>query len=462
MILQKNKIIFILYVNNYQTHCMKHKIFLSFLSVVFFTFSSYSQSVFHLKYRFTNIDDTVTHNAFLVRFDDGTGFYRVRVFDEVSRQDIIVEMEMEEHYAVEKDGYVDSTKLYFKGSNPKIIVGDKSIQYLPERFWFKLNPETGIYEPWGVTSPEENFVAQGKFLEDPDLIEIKDLTKEFVSQFFTQEDGFYDNLFETTTRGLTSTEKATKLYLVAVANTEDDDIGTSCLKDQTRNIKTFSFLAEYLGIQIITKAIAGANYSKATVENTINSLNPSANDIVVFCYSGHGFTIPSENQKFPNLDLRPKPSDSYLAFYKNVEDIFLAIKKKGARFNLVISDCCNNDPTSSNTVGSDIAQTRSSGLGWSMENCRKLFMNEKPMSILMTSAEVGEKASGNTNFGGFFSYYFKVAMENYFSQFKTNVTWDDVLQDAKKQTISKAELTYCDKPYIPQNICKQHPFYKIQ
>ncbi|MEP6713090.1 MAG: caspase family protein [Ferruginibacter sp.] len=440
---------------------MKAKLSLAFFLVLFICSTISAQSVFHLKYRFTNIDDTTTYNAFLVRFDDGTGFYRVRFFDDETRQEMIVELPMEEHYFVEKDGYVDSAKLYFKGHDPKIIAGDKTLQYFPERFWFKENPQTGIYEPWAVTSPDDQkFVAQGKFLE-ADLLDLHDLTKELVLQYFTEEDGFYDNLFETTTRGLTSTEKATKIYLVAVANTEDDDIGTSCLKDQTRNIKTFTYLAEYLGIQIVTKTIAGGNYSKVNVENAINSLNPSPKDIVVFCYSGHGFTIPAQNRKFPNLDLRPKPSDSYLEYYKNVEDIFMAIKNKGARFNLVISDCCNNDPNSSNTVGSDIAQTRSSGLGWSMENCRNLFMNEKPMSILMTSASVGEKASGNTNFGGFFSYYFKVAMENYFSQFKTNVTWDEVLQDAKKQTISKAELTYCDKPYTPQNICKQHPFYKI-
>jgi hypothetical protein len=96
-----------------------------------------------------------------------------------------------------------------------------------------------------------------------------------------------------------------------------------------------------------------------------------------------------------------------------------------------------------------------------MENCISLFLNEKPMSILMTSADIGEKASGNITFGGFFSYYFKVAMENHFSSFKKNVSWEQIMDDARKQTIEKAELTYCDKPYIPQNICKQHPFYKI-
>jgi hypothetical protein len=83
------------------------------------------------------------------------------------------------------------------------------------------------------------------------------------------------------------------------------------------------------------------------------------------------------------------------------------------------------------------------------------------MSVLATAASSGQKASSNNDFGGFFSYYFKAAMENYSSKLKNNVTWDLVLQDTKAQTIRKANHTYCDKPYIPANICQQYPDYKI-
>jgi len=52
-------------------------------------------------------------------------------------------------------------------------------------------------------------------------------------------------------------------------------------------------------------------------------------------------------------------------------------------------------------------------------------------------------------------------MENYSSKLRTNGTWDVIMQDAQKQTIFKAKHTYCEKPYIPENICQQNPDYKI-
>jgi hypothetical protein len=441
---------------------MKVRFLLGFLLCLATSFTASAQSVYEIKYRFYNAGDTNTHDAFLVRYDDGTGFYRVRVYDDESKDYIVADLDMEEHYAVE-NGVTNYSKLYFKGKNAQIIKGDKTYDYAPEYFWFYKNKSTGLFEPWGVTSPDDDgkFVAQGKFLQAPNLIQQDELTQVFVEKYFNTDEDFYKALFnDQATRDLTPKEKATKMYIIAVANTEDDEIGISCQKDQARNIKTFTYLAEYLGIKSEVKQLDGANFSKANVEFTVNSLAPSPNDIVVFCYSGHGFTIPANNRKFPNIDLRSRPSDSYLDYYKNIEDIFQDIKKKGARMNLVISDCCNNDPTSSNSIGSDIAQTRSSGLGWSMDNCRKLFMDPKPVSILMSSADVGEKASCNMTFGGFFSYYFKVAMENQFSQFKANASWDDVMADAAKQTSTKAEGTYCDIVHIPANICKQHPIFK--
>jgi len=420
-----------------------------------------SQSVYNLNYTFTNVRDTTHFHAFLVRYDNGTGFYRVRFFDKVTKQDALIELTIVEKYAVNKKGHTDSAHFYYKGSDPKVILGDKSVKYYPEHIWFKLDPATAVFEPWKITSPDENQPTEGFFLSPPVLVEQQQLTRDFVSVFFTEEDAFYTNMFDQSKSRGTATKNTAKLFLVAVANTEDAEIGESCKKDQARNIKTFTTLSVYMGIQMITKTIDGKDFGKASVASAISELNPGPNDIVIFTYSGHGFTIPKQNRKFPNLDLRSFPAQSYLDYTLNIEDIFVDVKKKGARFNLVISDCCNNDPNSSNTVGSDIAQTRSSGLGWSMENCKKLFMNDTPMSILMTSADVGERASGNTTFGGFFSYYFKAAMENHFSKFKSDVTWEEIMEDARRETIEKAQLTYCDKPYTPENICRQHPFYKI-
>ena len=411
---------------------------------------------------FTDIQDTTLYHVFLVRYDDGTGFYRVRFYDDESKQDILVDLEMKEMYAVDKKGNMDMTKLYFKGSNPQIIAGDKSIKYYPERFWFQQKETDGTFEPWGVTSPDEKGTAQGKFIDPPELIEQQELTKEFVSIFFLENEDFYENLFTTTSRTLTPEQKKTQLNLIIVANTEDESIGNTCVLDKDRTLKTFKDLAEYLGIGFNPKTIFGDQYNKQNVQNAIQALNPGPKDIVVFYYSGHGFSKPADNRQFPNMALSNKSYEDAVASSINIEDVFGMITKKGARFNLVFSDCCNSNPDDKASISCDIPRTRSSSLGWNLDNCKALFMNDKPMSILMTAATKGEVSNGNAAYGGFFTNQFRTELINYFGPFHQNVSWNTLLEDAKKQTIEKAENTRCSDSGQPVKTYKQHPVYKIQ
>ena len=186
---------------------------------------------------------------------------------------------------------------------------------------------------------------------------------------------------------------------------------------------------------------------------------------MIFYYSGHGFRKVDRPKpakpysRYPFLDFRAKPDDDYNVYTLNLEDIFETIRKKGARFNLVLSDCCNYLPVSTNSVGTPVPKPRGSGLEWVEDNCRELFLNPRRQSVLATAADIGQLASSNNDFGGFFSYFFETSMETHFSTLKSKVTWEQVLKEAVNQTSIKAKYTYCGKPYIPENICKQSPFY---
>lgn len=440
---------------------MKAKILFSFLLIFASGFAALSQSVFHFKYRFNNISDNTVYQAFLVSFDDGTGFYRVRYYDEESKQDAIIEMEMKEEVAV-INGVEDPTKIYFKGYDPQVISGDKTIKYYPERFWFQLDAATGLFEPWAVTSPDEEGVAQGTFLEKPDLIESKDLTKGFVSYFFLENDNFYENTFAAKTRGLTPDQKKIRLHLILVANTEDIDVGPSSNVDKNRNLKTFKDLSDFLGIGFNPVTIYGEDFSKQKVDNAIQSLQAGPKDIVIFYYSGHGFNNLQKSSVYPDIALSNKGYEDNMANSLSIEEIYNRIKKKGARLNLVISDCCNTDANAKTKVSGDLVTKRSSALGWNLDNCKALFLDEKPMSILMTAATKGEESAGNLVYGGFFTHHFRTAMIDYFGPFHKDVTWDTILSEAKKQTIERADGTKCSKAGEPEKRCQQHPFYRIQ
>lgn len=130
--------------------------------------------------------------------------------------------------------------------------------------------------------------------------------------------------------------------------------------------------------------------------------------------------------------------------------------------NLIISDCCNDDIFSVNVKGTKPAGTKSSGIQWSEENIRTLFLQQNPLSILTTACTSGERAASKDDFGGFYTHFFKIALETHCSKSKSNVSWDQVLQQTQRQTTVKANNTYCARPFIPANICKQNPVYTIK
>ncbi len=422
-----------------------------------------AQSLYFIKYQFTTIEDTTTYFVFLVRQEDGTGFYRVRFYDPESRLQTCIDLDMKEEFAKDPNGNEDQTKLYFKGYNPKVIFGDPNYHYYPERFWFRLDSRTGLYEPWGVTSPDEGGTAQGKFITPPQLLQERDLTERFVGSYFKKDEEIYQALFATTQRGLTFEQRQAQLHLIVVANTKDITIGNTCVVDRDRTVKMYHDLAEFLQIGFDPKVISDNNFSKANVENTVANLNPGPRDIVIFYYSGHGFRDPDNSKQFPRLALINADYQSIVENSVNIEDIYNLIKRKGARFNLVISDCCNNGEDDRNEISCDVPQTRSSAIGWSLENCKALFMSDKPMSILTTAAQKGELSSGNLADGGYFTNQFRTNLTSYFKPFYKFPTWNLVLDDARKTTIETASNGGCGRSINgQQKTLKQHPVWRIQ
>lgn len=441
---------------------MKIKFLLIFILVFCMLNSAKSQSLYYMQYRFTTIADTTLYHVFLVSYEDGTGFYRVTFYDEITHGNIIVDMDMDEHYFTDQNGYIDKSKFYFKGSKPQIVTGDKDYHYYPELFWFKVDDRTGLYEPWAVTSPDEKGTAQGVFVEPPMLLQQQDLTEDFVSYFFSKDEEFYKNLFTVTARSLTVEQKKAQLHLVVVANTDDEIIGNTCLLDKDRTVKTFKDLAEFLGIGFQSNVIFGGNYNRQNVQNAVSAIAPQKNDIVVFYYSGHGFKDANSNRQFPNMILTNKSFENVDANSVNVEDVYNIIKNKGARLNLVFSDCCNNAPDDRATITCDVPRTRNSALGWNLENCKALFMNSKPMSILMTAAQKGEMSTGNLTFGGFFTSQFRTKLTTYFGPFHQFPTWSTILEESKKETTSLAENSRCSTSGEQLKTYKQHPVFRIQ
>jgi hypothetical protein len=411
----------------------------------------------------------------MLRNIDGSGLIRLRFQNAADGSDVLVETDVDEQYPMDANGMQDTATLLITAINPRFIDGDNNAKYTLPVFIFKYNASNDFFEPSGVADTKNKNSSGNSFSWQ--LIEAAAMSKEFISQYFSEDEDFYTNFFKPVTKGLSPIEKNIRLHLLVVADTLDETIGSSCNKDMQRAVETFKTLTDYLGIKFLPTTICGKQYSKTNVQAAITALKPSPNDIVVFYYSGHGFRIPEKPREFPNLKLKNfknlrqnfrdsiswirKDRQDNITYSMNMEDIFNMIRKKGARFNLVLSDCCDDDIFSVNATGTKPGKTKGSGVEWSEDNIRTLFFNKTPMSIIATSAKQGQRASSNNSFGGFFSYFFKMSLENYCSKLKTSPTWDQIFHDTNTQTINKANHTYCEKPYIPANICHQEPIYKI-
>lgn len=452
--------------------CMKivNRIFLV-ITALFFSIAGYAVTIYEINYEFKGNADFPRYTAMLVRYGNGTGFMRVKYFNKTYTETYVVNMEFEEAESRSKiDGKFHLT-LQFKGKNPAYIINtskNKSNEaYNPDVLWFKKLPADKNFVPWGVTSMNtDGTFEQGKILAIK-LMNTTDLTKAYVRSYFLESESFYTNLFnpkknenKVTTTGNpapTTTIPAAsnaKIHFIVVANTDDARIGSSVVKDVTNFYSQIKDVSVFLNLPLVYTEIKGSKFGKASVETALNNLLPAPNDIVIFYYSGHGYSNEQNaSQAYPQFDLRQSRFDDVSVATMNVSEVYSRIKAKNARLNLIIADCCNSNLGLLKPEGKNFAQTAKSLLTWEKSFCYDLFMKSKG-SILATAAKKGQYAYGNTDLGGYFTSNFITSMEKYLSKFQTaSPTWAQIIAEAQTSTVNLSLSNVC----TAKTSCRQDP-----
>ena len=137
----------------------------------------------------------------------------------------------------------------------------------------------------------------------------------------------------------------------------------------------------------------------------------------------------------------------------NVQDIYDTIIKKGARFNLVLSDCCNNRVGVPKNTGTPTTKTKGIPRP-NAANVRELFMNRKqPVSLLLTAASKDQKAVITPSFDSYFTYFFVQSLITYIGTEKGFPAWSQVFGDAKVRTVRQVDGLPCvEKKDCPKQI----------
>jgi|CXWL01.1.fsa_nt_gi hypothetical protein len=448
-----------------------------FIAFLLFSIESYSLTIYEISYEFKNLTEYPRYTAMLVRYGNGTGFMRVKYSNKANTETYVVDMVFNEVEGRSKIDGLPHLTLQFKGESPKYIKNgtkEKQDAYNPDILWFKKESTDKNFKPWGVTSLNTDGTYEyGKIL-NVKVMNKNDLTKTFVKAYFLETESFYTNLFSpavpnpVTTNPVVTTDPGNnnpttaatpaKLHFILVANTNDPRIGYSVQKDVINITSQVKDVATFLGLPLNMVEISGTKFGKASVEAALNNLNPGTNDIVIFYYSGHGYSNDrNADEAYPQFDLRQSRFDDVFVATLNASEVFNKIKAKNARLNLVITDCCNSSLGLLKPEGKNFALTTKSLMTWEKSFCYDLFMKSRG-TVIATAAKKGQYAYGNTDVGGYFTSNLITSMEKYLSKFQTGTpTWQQIIAEAQTTTVSLSLTNLC----TANATCRQDPVYSV-
>ncbi len=243
---------------------------------------------------------------------------------------------------------------------------------------------------------------------------------------------------------------AQTVHVINFSNTIDKKIGISCEVDYERVKQETGLIAAYLDYGIKYYSGKGNDCSNENLMNTLNSLRCNKDDIILFFYSGHGARSSQDKSEFPQMCLKYSgyEQDKFVAVHTVIEKL----KAKGARFTLVMADCCN-------AVGPGVVakslMSRNGGMivyDKDMARCyRKLFLDNKGL-VAATGCKKGQCSLGNDAIGGFFSDAFFGTALYKACRGEIPATWEKVLGTAASIVKDMTKTVEIQEPYYEINL----------
>lgn len=419
--------------------------------------STSAQSYFYLQTQSTAA--IPAYNYFLRMEADGNNTLRISYKKE--GKDYLAEIQMTDSLASA------ATRFLIPKTTPRYIQSDVDDSlWLPFIQFENRTDSNGIYyEPAAIIlTQKEN--RQPALLLTAKQKSYEELVKEkpSVLQFYKMNEPFYIFLSSFTTRNLNRDEQNRKFYLIIVANTNDPSIGKSSQKDLTGMYETFATLTKQAGIGFVPVIVSGDAFTIANTQRAIDTIKPSALDIVFFYYTGHGFRFANDVSKYPRISFRTNTmqvrADNNLA----VEDVYKSLIAKRAKVTIVISDCCNEKLGASVPFGLDMLRPRATGtegLKLNYDNFRKLFLPVQTTSIIIGSASPNQLAAGNPNMGGFFTNFFKAELVKSLYSNTGESTWLRISLNATENTRKQSLTALCSTTPNVNGRCVQRAEVRV-
>ncbi len=246
------------------------------------------------------------------------------------------------------------------------------------------------------------------------------------------------------------------IRLIAYADTNDAKLGTGFTANLNMLMQFEMALAAALDMQgaCATPIVRrGTGCSKKQLQMDLSDFKCSPEDIVIFCYFGHGARSNGDESIFPQMCL----GENNQANFVPIEDVKIVMQQKNPKFCIILGDCCNfadhsvfpkiNVLTTAGASETRISQHQVDAL-------KNLFLEQEGI-LLATGCKAGEFSWYDKNMGGFFFNSWLDALSTYIDAVHQSYNWNDIMITTQNSVLSLTQE--CKKRNSEMTL--QHPQY---
>lgn len=235
------------------------------------------------------------------------------------------------------------------------------------------------------------------------------------------------------------------IHFIVFADTEDASVGTSCsqtlkylqgnllvkLRRYIDNMDTKSYIYE-----------GNYNFTRSKLNSIISSLSTSANDVILFYYTGHGFN--NGNNDYPTITLG-RDGEDLDSRRKDLLDVYNTLRGKSHRLLVVMAEACNKQATGVGISDNSPFEDDSSKF-------KELFSFSG--DYMISSSKQGQPSYSQTGSMGVFSRSFADALDEIVSgENSTSVSWPNLFRLISQKTVNRAtQLKISQNPQWLQGI----------
>lgn len=202
--------------------------------------------------------------------------------------------------------------------------------------------------------------------------------------------GFLFFSFIITSFSPTSIKPGSRIHLIFFGDTENNGLSQNISEERFLFEHCIPFiLSSKTGLPVEKYFFCGSDFNRESLDNINQLFNSGDNDVILFCYSGHGSN--DSLSSFPRLAVRKINGDKKS---KYLDEVYSELKYKPHRLLIVAGQVCNTH-----------ARSRSAQLN--KKNYRdSLFKSRSDNSFctnyLITSSKQGQNSHASSGRAGYF------------------------------------------------------------